>query len=794
MKLSYNWLNDFADFNSIPFEKIHEKISLSICEIDEVIEYQNFLENILAAKILETSKHPDADKLTVCKASIGKKLLQIVTGAKVEVGQIVPLAMIGTIFPDGKEIKEGKLRGVDSFGMFCSEKELGLKEESDGLYQLPNNTELGKDFRKILNFEDKILLIDNKSITHRPDLWSHFGFSRELASQLNIKIKFNPYQSKFEFGKLAKPNVVKSENAIAYYAVNIENLEIKPSLEKISSRLIRCGIKSINNVVDVSNYVLLEMGQPTHFFDREKLGEVNLEIGFVNEKKKIALLDKSTLELNEKILTIQNNKIPVALAGVMGGEESAISSNTKNSILESAIFKREDVRKTIRTTAIRTESAVRYEKGLDSYSVLPVINRSLNLLKENGCENLNSSDPTGFVFEKEKVFINTNFSFINEKLGTVFSKDIILDILNRLQFKVEVKEDSLKIEVPKFRQNYDITIEEDIVEEVGRSLGYAAIEYKPILSETKPKILNSRRGLERKIKTYLVHEFRFNEVFNYSFVSEMDNEFESENSGSLKIANQMPDEFSHLRTSTYPSILKNVRSNFDRFSVIKIFELGRTYHKEKKDELANENRFFTLAYIQNRKSSELKDLELDFYYLRDLLLSLFKTLGISEINLNKAEKKYFHPNAALELISNGIKLAEVGILHKEKLDIYEIKKDLVLAKIDFLNLEKLISQLERKKFQIPSQFPSSQIDISILMNEEDSTFPFVEKIKSLNLDVLDEIWVHDIFRGGNLQQDQKSVTYRANLINHKETFTSAAVGEILNQLIDVAKKEGFSLR
>ncbi|HMZ65848.1 MAG TPA: phenylalanine--tRNA ligase subunit beta, partial [Leptospiraceae bacterium] len=209
MKLSYNWLNDFADFKSISFEKIYEKISLSICEVDEVSEYREHLATILYAKVVEVKKHPDADKLSVCVADIGSKKLQIVTGAKVNEGEIVPLAMIGTKFPDGKEIQEGKLRGVDSFGMFCSEKELGLSEESSGLMKLAADTKLGVSLRQILDSEDKIILIDNKSITHRPDLWSHFGFARELAAQLGIPIRFNPFESSFSFSNDSSPIVVE---------------------------------------------------------------------------------------------------------------------------------------------------------------------------------------------------------------------------------------------------------------------------------------------------------------------------------------------------------------------------------------------------------------------------------------------------------------------------------------------------------------------------------------------------------------------------------------------------------
>jgi phenylalanyl-tRNA synthetase beta chain len=791
MKLSYNWLNDFADFNSIPFEKIHEKISLSISEIDEVTEYMEFMESIVSAKIIETQKHPDADKLTVTIADTGSEKIQIVTGARVEVGQIVPLAKLGTVFPDGKEIKEGKLRGVDSFGMYCSEKELTLQEESEGLFQLSPDTKLGVSLRKLLDLEDKIILIDNKSITHRPDLWSHFGFARELAAQLNLKLKYNPFQSKFTFSDIESPKVVETENCHSYYAVSVQGLETKPSIQKFSSRINRCGIKSINNIVDVSNYVMLEMGQPTHFFDANRLGKVELKIEFAKEKETLAVLDKTTRELNPKILTIRNQDKPVAIAGIMGGEESSIEQNTKNAILESACFPRETIRKSIKETGIRTESAMRYEKGLDSNSSLPVIHRALELLKENGGGDFKASQPSGFQKKPEDVFIETSFSFLNQKLGTIFEEKIILSVLERLGFQIEQKGDLLKIKVPSYRQNYDITIPEDIVEEVGRSLGYAAIDYKPSVSNVKPVAMNSHRSLERKLKTLFAFELGFHEVFHYSFASQKDTELESNSSEALEIANTMPEEHKFLRTSIYPSIIHHLQSNLDRFSVLKIFEYGRTYHKVKKEELASENRFFGFGYASNLKTSSLEE---DFIQIRSQITSLLSRFTSSELKLELATKSYFHPNASLVWKLENQIIAEMGILHPLWGDQYDCKKNLVLGKIYFLELEKVLNQAKGQTFQAPSAFPSGQLDISLLMNEEEPTETFVNSIYDLNLETLDEFWVHSLFRGGNIPEGKKSVTYRANLLNYKETFTQQSIQEILNQILKLAKKKNYELR
>jgi len=795
MKLSYNWLNDFADFKSVPFEKIFEKINLSICEVDDVSEYREHLSTIVSAKVVEVNKHPDADKLSVCVADIGTKKIQIVTGAQVAEGEIVPLAMIGTVFPDGKEIKEGKLRGVDSFGMFCSEKELGLSEESSGLMKLAPDTKLGVSLRILLDSEDKILLIDNKSITHRPDLWSHFGFARELAAQLGIKVKYDPFDTEFSFSNEPSPKVFENDNAHSYFAASVKGFEIKESIPKIKDRLLKCGIKSINNVVDISNYVMLEMGQPTHFFDKAKLGEVALEVKFARDKDKIALLDKTTKELESSILVISNSGVPVALAGVMGGEESAISNSTTEAILESAVFKREDVRKTIRVTGIRTESAVRYEKGLDSHSSIPVINRALELLKENGCPKLTASKPAGFEHKKEKQEIKTTFTFLNAKLGTIFEKKVIVDILQRLGFHVSTKEDDLVVIVPVYRHNYDITIEEDLVEEVGRSLGYAAIERKPLLSDVKPVGKNPKREIERGIKSIFTQNLGYAEVFNYSFASEEDTKFELEDSTALGIANSMPDEFKFLRTSIYPSILKHIAVNADRFDTVKIFELGRTYHKIKADELASEKRFFGFGVLRNRKSNDLGDAENDFLAVRNDIDTLFKLFGFKNIELEKTSLSYFHPNACVQWKLAGEVIAELGYLHPKYNDAYNMKRRVLVGKLYFDAIEKL-NVPENKKFTFvpPSHFPQDQMDISLVMERSAVTENYAHLVSKLGVSEIQSVWVHDIYTGQNIAPDKKSVTYRVALMNYKETFTQAAIKDITDKLINLAKDNGYQLR
>ncbi|TGM72782.1 phenylalanine--tRNA ligase subunit beta [Leptospira mtsangambouensis] len=799
MKLSVDWLNEFTPLSQIPFEKVLEKINTSICEIDDVEEFKVHLSSVITVKIKSLEKHPNAEKLSTTVATDGSKDYQIVTAAtNVKVGDIVPLALPGTKL-DGKEILDSELRGVRSQGMYCSEKELGLALESSGVLIFPNDIPLGISVRKFYLWEDTILTIDNKSITHRPDLWNHFGFARELASQLQLPLNEFPFQTdtKWESGNEGLV-VEKTEHAHAYYVCSIKDVNIAPSNTKIKSRLEKCGIRSINNVVDVSNYLLLELGQPTHFFDRERLNSTTFSVSKSKEGDSFPLLDDTSPKLQKDLLLIQNGKDPVALAGVMGGKDSAVIDSTKNIVMESAVFKREDVRYTIRKTNIRTESAVRYEKGLDSYTCLPVIRRAVQLLKENGNPKIKVYEPQGFNHtEPKSVTIQTNLSFLRHKLGKNISQNEVTEILNRLGFKVTNQGEELSVLVPKFRQNYDVTIPEDLVEEIGRTIGYASIKTEALSMAVETPIRNPLRELERRVKNFLALEVGFNEVYNYSFASQADSKLEAkEEHSSLKIANEMPDEHSLLRNSLFPGIIKQAKLNQDRFESVNLFELGRTYHKEGNgSELAEERRWMAILSLSKNKPNDLTAVELEFLQVRETISDLFQYLNLPNYKWEKTNRNYFHPNAGLVLSYDGIEIAELGILHTRFADDYDLKRRAILSKI---NMEKLVDVWEKQgrnsHFVPPSNFPQGQLDLSLLMNEKDTTESFVGLVQEMKIPELESVFVQTIFKGETVGEGKKSVTYRFRLMSYDKTFTQERFKELSDSLVDIAKKNGYNLR
>ncbi|MCB1179556.1 MAG: phenylalanine--tRNA ligase subunit beta [Leptospiraceae bacterium] len=795
MKLSFDWLCDYSDFGSVSFEKIVEKISLSICEIDDIEDPAKELNNVKVVQVLELKPHPNADKLKITTAFDGKEKYQVVTGAtNIQANDIVPMAFPGAVL-GGKEIKESELRGIPSFGMYCSDKELGLSEEASGVKILKDNSAIGKSIAEYLNLEDKIFVIDNKSITHRPDLWSHFGFARELAAQLDLVIKFDPFSSEFKFTFSEDCKVKQNEKAHSYFANIIKNIKVKDSVDKIKSRLEKCGVRSINNVVDVSNYVMLEMGQPTHFFDKEKLGEVDLKVDYGKENLQISLLDESTKKVNEDVLLIYNQSNPVAIAGVMGGMDSSVQDGTTNLVMESAVFTRESVRKSIKATGIRSDAAIRYEKGLNHLTPKFVISRAMNLLKENGCENLEASEPIGFTnSENKKVEIKTNFEFLNKKLGRTFPKEKIEKILTKLGFKVIINGDNISLIVPPYRHNYDVTIPEDIVEEVGRSLGYAAIGIQPLKMEVLPAVLNDRRQIERSIKKILSGNYNYNEVFNYSFASEEDVNFENEGNLALGIQNSMPVEHRFLRTSVYPSILKSILLNFDRFEKIKIYELARTYFK-KENSLGTEKRFISIANTINRKGESLAELEEELLNTRNEFLSIFRLVNIETVKMEKISKDYLHPGSSIGFFTEGKEIGELGYLHPLYQENYDLKKRVIIGRLDMDFLQELYTKNKRRfEFQIPSQFPQDNLDISLILDENEGTEKYSDIVLGAKIEEIQDIWISSVYKGENLTEGKKSVTYRVSLLNFKETFTQAKINSISEALVKLAKDNGFTQR
>ncbi|GIX42079.1 MAG: phenylalanine--tRNA ligase beta subunit [Leptospiraceae bacterium] len=851
MKLSYNWLNQYINLKDIDIHELANRITMSTCEIEEIYTIFDFDENIVIAKVLECSKHPNSDKLTICKVDDGKNILQVLCGASnVKEGIFVVLAKIGAkliIEEKPLTIDKRSIRGVDSYGMICSAKELGidsiigdnngiiiLDELSDEIFlyayqfhhpqkinEIKDISKIKKQFlkpgtpiKKLFPYIDIILDIDNKSITHRPDLWGHFGFARELSAILKRNIHYDPLETKIKIKQdpslPVKKIEIKNHSALAYNGVVCTNIQIKDSPLWMKILLTAIGQKVINNVVDVSNYIMYELGQPNHAFDLKELKSDIILCDLTKKEIEFTALDEETYKIPKGSIIIYDGKKPVALGGIIGGLNSAIKSDTTEIFIESATFPREYIRKTISATGIRTESARRFEKGQDPYKSKIAIYRFIELLKET-CPDIKIGkiESSFQVPEKKENHIKTTVDFIQMKLGFSISPKEIQSILERLYFKVKIKNNTIEVIVPSFRSYYDITIPEDLVEEIGRIYGYDNIQpVAPVVEIQKPD-LPYNRYFERRIKQFISSYGLFFETMNYSFAKKEDNELFGYSGIQLK--NPAQKQKDRMRVSLIPGLLEQIQFNIHRYEEAGLYELGKIFIPKKKQskdikkKLPEELNRLTIVYF----TEELKNYKNYIMmgdderigvvlYLRNLLENLFNYFHI-EYNLTIPDNPYFflHPKCQLEIYHQNDKLGVFGLLHPEWHKKYEYPKTktVVIADLDYDTIFTIWNRKREKKetyYRPPSQFPKSTFEFTILLDKNESTYKPVEYIKNL-FPEFREIELVDIYIGPPIPEEKKSISYRVHCIDYKP-ITNERLQEMLDTVVKLLNEKGYPLR
>ncbi len=845
MKLSLKWLNQYVDLKDIDIKELANRVTMSTCEIESIYDVFNFDQNIVVAKILECYPHSQSDKLTICKVDDGKEILQVLCGAQnVKEGSFVVLAKIGSKLKINNEIltiEKRNIRGVDSFGMICSAKELELDPilgDNGGillLEELPdeifyfaysNRDKKQKDssnikksllkpgipIENLFPYKDVILEIDNKSITHRPDLWGHYGFARELSAIFKRKFHQINYQFKLkeDLSLQTKKIEIRNHSALAYNGVVCTNIEIKPAPLWIRILLTSIGQKTINNVVDISNYVMYDLGQPNHAFDLKNLKSDTVVCDLSKKEMDFAALDEQTYKIPAGSILIYDGKKPVALGGIIGGMNSAIQSDTKEIFIESATFPREFIRKTISATGIRTESARRFEKGLDPANSKMAIYRFIELLKES-CPNLKVGKiQSNFIIpEKKENIIKTTIDFIQMKLGFPIKPQEIKSILERLYFKVKIQNKNLTIKVPSFRSYYDITIPEDIVEEIGRIYGYDNIQPIAPLVEIKKPTLPYHRYFERQIKQFISSYGPFYETMNYSFAKKEDNELFGYEGIQLK--NPAQKQKDRMRVSLIPGLLEQVYLNIHRYEEAGLFELDKVFiprekkSKNLKENLPQEIKKLTIAYftmdLKKYKNFLLSgdDERLGVVlYLRSLIENLLRYFRI-DYSVKLPQKDYFflHPNCQLEIYHKELLLGVLGLLHPEWYKKYDFptSKQIILVDLDF---DALFSVWDKKRaskesdYRIPSSAPKSTFDFTILMDKNESTYKVIDTIKDL-FSEFNEIELIDIYVGDPIPKEKKSVSYRVHCIEHKP-ISSERLQEMLDTVVKILNDKGYPLR
>lgn len=643
MKASVEWLKEYANISIEPKE-LGDILTMTGSKVEAIEQKGNDIKNVVVGKILEIKKHPDADKLVVTKVNIGDEIVQIVTGAdNIKENDIVPIAKDGSELPGGVKIKKGSLRGVESCGMMCSVGELGLKVEDypgqieHGIMILPKEYEeyIGKDIVDVLNLREDI--IEFEITSNRPDCFSIEGLGRETAVSLGAP--FIAPRKNLENINVEKVNEINGlkvdieapDLCYRYIARVVENVKIGPSPEWMQRRLRACGVRAINNIVDITNYVMLELGQPMHAFDINSIDGKHIFVRRAKQNEEIITLDGEKRTLNTENLVIADEKKPVAIAGVMGGENSEIEDTTKTVVFESAVFNGASVRLTAKSVGLRTEASSRYEKGLSAENALRAINRAVELVELIGAgkaiEKCIDVYPT-----KQKINeINFEPDRINALLGTNVSKEEMIKIFESLEIKVEGD----KVIAPYFRP--DLEQLADIAEEVLRIYGYDKLETTYVNADTTLGVKNKKQKLEDNLRRTLVAR-GYSEVCTYAFINQKDLEKcnileDNELNNTIKIKNKLSEDYTMMRTTTLPSMMQTIATNYTKKNKdVNLFEIARIYTDTKNNiengEIPEEPTILSLAVYGEQE---------DFYTVKGIIENILETANIKRYEIEKED-------------------------------------------------------------------------------------------------------------------------------------------------------------
>lgn len=782
MKLSTNFLKDYVDVEINTKEDIYN-LAENMTKVGNEYDFQGKLvnaTNLTIGEVIECENHPDSDHLHVCKVNVGKEVLQIVCGApNVRKGLKVIVALNGAVLPE-IEIKKSTIRGVESNGMLCSLLELGIEgkflseEEKAGIHELPRDAKVGEDPVKYLNLDDGV--IDFELTANRGDLLSILGMAYEVGAIYNKKVK--PINLKYnENGKLNFKVEVNTENCSLFLAKKVENVEIKESTEEIKEKLIASGIRPINNVVDISNYVMLETGQPLHFYDADKLENI-IEVRMAKEGEKLITLDKQERTLTEEDIVISDGKRAIGLAGVMGGYDTEITENTKNIIIEAAIFDSVKVRRTS-NKILRSEASNRFEKGLDQKRTYIAMDRACNMLENYANATVVGGIEKYDITNKNEKEIELTEDKVNSVLGSNISEEEILNIFERLDFKAEVKDGKIIVTVPTRR--LDISIPEDLIEEVGRIYGVDNIEGRQMLMKVKK---GSYNNTAREIRNKMIN-LGLNETLTYALVAENEaNMFTNKEDKIIKILAPLTEERNALRqsviTSLYKTYLYNVaRDNKD----ICLFELAKTFKKNEEDYI-EENKLACL--MSGVYETGLKEGSIDFYVIKGIAEEILDYLGYfgrySFVQDKEKLPKEMHPGKSAIISVNNDNVGIIGritpAICKEEVYVMEI------------NLDKLLNKkVGKMKYKEISKFPVVKKDLAVLVDKKVSAQELLKTIKNSGGKLLQKENVFDLYEGKGIPENKKSIAFSLTLGAENKTLTDEEINNCMNKIIEGLKNK-----
>lgn len=787
MNLPMSWLNDYMDIDVTPKE-YSDRLTMTGSKVEGYESMGDSVQNVVAGKVLTCEDHPDSDHLHVCTVDAGTgEALQIVCGApNVKAGIIVLTALIGAVLPGGK-IKKTKMRGVESCGMLCSHDELGITEDmlgytpEYGILILPDDTEIGKDIRDIFGMNETV--VEFEITSNRPDCFSIIGLARETAATFNKKftipeVKFAENSENIE--DTLSVDVQDKDKCKRYCARMVKNVKIAPSPSWMQQRLRACGVRPINNIVDITNYVLLEYGQPMHAFDLRDLQDNKIIVRRAGDGEVIKTLDEQDRTLTNNDLVIADGGRAVAIAGVMGGFNSEVKDDTTTVIFESATFDGASVRLTAQRVGLRTESSSRYEKGLDYNNTVPAVERACQLVEMLGCgENVggmidimgNVTDMKTLAFRPDK---------INAFLGTDILTDDMVKIFDALEIKTDLE--NMTVTPPSFRP--DLEGEADIAEEVARFYGYDKIPVTLLSGEATCGKKTERQQMQDRVNELLAAQGMY-EIYTYTFTSpsifdKLNIPGDSELRNVVKISNPLGEDTSVMRTTTISSMLDILARNYNyRNPSAKLFEIGKIFiPNADADKLPNEPMKITLGMYGGNA---------DFYDIKGICESLFANLNVNKVKYEAiSDNPTFHPGRCAKISAGGKTLGIIGEIHPAVSRKYGIDTPVYIGELDFENV--FLNTDTNIKFKELPKFPAVTRDIAMLVDKSVPVSDIEEVIRKASGKTLESLKLFDVYEGKQIPDGKKSVAYSAVYRAADRSLTGEEVQKVFDKV--VKKLEG----
>lgn len=802
MFLSFDWLKEFVD-TKLTHNELSEKLTMSGAEVEAVSAGVSDIEGVLVAQVLKKEQHPNADRLSYCEVSTGDRTHHIVCGAtNFKVGDKIPLATIGAVLTGGFKIKKSKLRGVESEGMMCSQSELGLAEESDGLLILPVDTPVGKDIREVLGDGDTVLEL---SITpNRGDLLSIRGLGLELSAiteekfkDLDIKLE----ESGDDVSLDISVEIEDPELCRRYSARVIKGVKIDESPDYIKNRLEKSGLRPINNIVDITNYVMLETGQPLHGFDLSKISGSKIIVRNAQNGEKVKTLDDIDRVCDDTMVLISDGSGKAqAVAGVMGCAGSEVTNATVDILLESANFKPQSIRRTAKKLQLSSDSSYRFERAVDVDLTVLAVNRAAELILKEAGGKLSKGIIDEYPLTIEKTLVNLRLDYAEKVLGLTLNRDDISNILTRLGFHClhGATKNDLDVTVPLART--DVTIEADLIEEIARIMGYSEIPTTLPIAHLTPEGPMTGLFTKRRMRDYLSIQ-GCSEVLNYGFYSSKEVEMAKKEGKDkskitpLEIINPLSEDMKLMRISLVPSLLNNLSYNVSHgVDDLKIYEIGPIFKGVSKgDSICKEN--WRLALIINGKMINEKSwanaqVNVDFFDIKGLLEGLLEDLSVDlgKVSFERLKESDFYDTtrSATVLINNN-KIGTIGLVNKAILKEFDIEGSPYVLDID---IDGLMSAPEKiAQYSSIVKFPLSTRDIAFIVNKE---IPYKEIINSaLKIDkkVIENIYLFDVYYGKNIPADSRSLAIRVVYRNKEKTITSEEVDTVHSKVVELLKEQ-----